>query len=73
VSSKRRQRRKACQGKVRYPSQPDAIAAARRGRTRGHWLLGYRCPHCTAWHIGHPTARIRQAARQAARERRRAA
>jgi hypothetical protein len=73
VSSKRRQRRKACRGKVRYPGQREAAAAARRGRVRGHWLLAYRCPFCTGHHIGHPTYQHRQAARHAARERRRAA
>lgn len=73
MSSKRRRRRKACLGKDRYATPDEAAAAARRGRARGHWLVGYRCPFCTGHHIGHPTARIRQAARHAAHERRRAA
>jgi hypothetical protein len=66
VSSKRRQRRKACIGKVRHDSRATAAAAV-RGR---HWLNAYECPHCTGWHIGHPTARQRQAARIAMSERR---
>ncbi|HEY3718417.1 MAG TPA: hypothetical protein VGL39_28165 [Jatrophihabitantaceae bacterium] len=71
MSSKRRQRRKACLGKVRYPGPNPADAAAQRGAHRGHWLHAYRCPHCTGWHIGHLPARQRQAARDTARERRR--
>ena len=70
VSSKRRQRRKACTGKVRYPAPGPATAAAER-TTRGRYRLNaYHCPHCTGWHIGHPTRGQRHAARTATRERR---
>jgi hypothetical protein len=70
VSSKRRLRRKACHGKVRYDARSTAAAAAKTTTGGRHWLHAYHCPHCTGWHIGHPTGRQRHAARAAIRERR---
>lgn len=63
MASKRAQRRKACTGKRRYETEADArrgIAILRRhGETA--LLTAYRCPHCHAFHFGHPPARVRQA------------
>ncbi len=70
VSSKRRQRRKACQRKVRHDSQAAAANAAKVTTGGRHGPHAYHCPHCTGWHIGHPTGRQRHAARAAIRERR---
>jgi hypothetical protein len=72
VSSKRRQRRKACLRKVRHDSQAAAANAASTTTGGRHWLHAYHCPHCTGWHIGHPTRGQRHAARTAIRERRQA-
>ncbi len=70
MSSKRRQRRKACLRKVRHDSHAAAETTA-KVTTRGrHRLHAYHCPHCTGWHIGHPTGRQRHAARTAIRQRR---
>lgn len=70
MSSKRRQRRKACHGKVRYQARAAAAASAKTTTGGRHWLHAYHCPHCTGWHIGHPTGRQRHAARAVIRERR---
>lgn len=64
MASKRRQRRKACEGKVRYSSSRAAHnEAMRRGRESGHRLNGYKCAFCNGFHIGHPPKRVRQAIR----------
>ena len=70
MSSKRRQRRKACHGKVRYDARASAGAAAKTTTGGRHWLHADHCPHCTGWHIGHPTRGQRRAAHAAIRERR---
>lgn len=65
MSSKRHQRRRACEGKVFYAVQAEAVAAAgalRRSRDGGTWKA-YRCKFCGGWHVGRPTARERQAMR----------
>jgi hypothetical protein len=58
VASKRRIRRKACDGKVRHKDAAGAKIAMRKtahgaaaARTSG--LNAYQCPHCQGWHIGH--------------------
>jgi len=65
MSSKRAQRRKACIRKARHDTRAEATEAA-RVRTAGRfWMHAYPCPHCSGWHIGHPTATQRRAARLA--------
>ena len=55
VSSKRRLRRKACQGKVRHPSRALAelqqYELIRARRVRGP-LNVYRCLFCKGFHVG---------------------
>jgi hypothetical protein len=67
VASKRRLRRRACDGKRRYPSADAARAQLpalyRRLRLRAaaggapgvaeHFFGVYRCEHCGQHHIGH--------------------
>lgn len=65
MSSKRAQRRKACTGKARYGTRVEATEAARVQTAGRFWMHAYPCPHCLGWHIGHPTARQRRAARAA--------
>jgi hypothetical protein len=51
MSSKRRLRRKACQGKIRHATEGVAWCAVRKLGAPG--MHAYRCPHCGAWHVGH--------------------
>lgn len=54
MSSKRRLRRKACQGKQRYNKHEQAAFAAHRVRqSTGEHIHAYLCPHCNGYHIGH--------------------
>lgn len=62
MASKRRLRRNACTGKVRYTTSLDAQhAAAAAGRRTGAWIVAYGCRFCGGHHIGHPPAHVRQA------------
>lgn len=58
MSSKRRLRRKACEGKVRYLTHADACTVLSRLNRRE--LNAYRCPHCGWYHIGHIQAKVRR-------------
>lgn len=62
MASKRRIRRKSCTGKQRYASELDArrgLFGLRRAGIGG--LVPYRCAFCSAFHVGHPPRRVRQA------------
>ena len=62
MASKRHQRRKACEGKVKFSDFATASRAAYSyQRTFGHWMLAYKCDFCSGYHIGHPPRHIRQA------------
>jgi hypothetical protein len=56
MASKRRQRRKQCEGKRRYGTQTEALTAqCNLNRKRG-WsekLSPYRCRFCHGFHFGH--------------------
>jgi hypothetical protein len=39
-------------GKVAFPSKR---AAEGRAKSIGKGLMGYKCPVCRRWHIGHPS------------------
>lgn len=68
MSSKRRIRRKQCEGKVRHASRDAAITAVRQmARRRDVYLVPYRCQFCKGWHIGHPNSAIRNAMREGGR------
>lgn len=53
MSSKRRLRRQACEGKVRYPSVSSAQASAYKQRRLGRYLMPYCCSFCGQWHLDH--------------------
>jgi hypothetical protein len=54
MSSLRRQRQRACEGKVRY-GQARAKRVAHDMREKyQEVLLPYQCKFCGGWHVGHP-------------------
>lgn len=62
MASKRRLRRNACTGKVRFDNASDAQAAATAACRRAHaWIVAYGCRFCGGHHIGHPPKNVRQA------------
>lgn len=64
MASKRRLRRNACTGKVRYATQDQALSALQGfTRTRGWhgYMTPYRCAFCNGFHFGHPPKHVRQA------------
>lgn len=54
MASKRRVRRRSCEGKRQYASANIATASSRRltGVGTGN-LHAYRCKFCRQWHTGH--------------------
>lgn len=56
MASKRRLRRRQCEGKVRHKTKADAWAAIRTMH-RKHGYCGnlqpYPCKFCGGWHVGH--------------------
>lgn len=57
MSSKRRIRRKECDGKKRYDCIAAANSAAWKARCRtGDHIRAYKCPFGHHWHIGHASA-----------------
>lgn len=72
MASKRRERRRSCEGKVAHTTAGEAwreAARLRRLNDGGTWQA-YRCSRCGFWHVGRPNARQRQAmnARRMARQ-----
>lgn len=62
MASKRALRRKTCGRKIRYASQPAALAALialKRKRPEIGYLAPYRCPFCHGFHFGHPPRHVR--------------
>lgn len=56
MASKRRLRRRECEGKARHTERGHAMIALRRlHQMHGHQgqLHVYRCPHCGGFHVGH--------------------
>ena len=58
MASKRRIRRKACEGKIRYENQKDAELARnhvfyKNPKIHHSFLNVYRCKFCGFYHIGH--------------------
>ncbi len=61
MSSKRRLRRSACEGKLRYASSAQARAAIYHQTAKWHGHMStYTCPHCGHVHIGHTPPPHRQ-------------
>lgn len=61
MASKRRIRRRQCDGKKRYATPAEAMVqmqdVIRNGRKKGGWLNVYRCRFCRGYHFGHAPAR----------------
>ena len=65
MASKRRLRRRGCEGKVGHATAGAAELAARKmraARDGGTWAA-YRCPFCGRFHVGRPNADQRRAMR----------
>lgn len=62
MSSKRRIRRKSCDGKHQHEDKTKAIAHKMRlikdGLAQRGELWVYRCEFCNKWHVGHPPAEL---------------
>jgi hypothetical protein len=62
MASKRQERRKSCEGKIKFNSQKDAESASvSYGKTYHVWMTAYHCKFCRKFHIGHPPRRVKQA------------
>ncbi len=62
MASKLHQRRKACEGKVRYSSQEEAGRHAGAATHIYHaYFTAYRCSFCGGFHIGKPPKEVRRA------------
>lgn len=59
MASKRRIRRKMCQGKKRHKDMHGALIAIRLSGHKG--MMPYKCKFCGFFHVGHPPAKIRHA------------
>lgn len=57
MSSKRRLRRNACDGKTRHATEQAARAAIgsllRSAKSPIGYINAYRCEFCSGWHTGH--------------------
>ncbi len=58
MSSKRRIRRKSCEGKRRHKTHEDAMKEL-RGCSVKTGLRIYKCQFCHHYHVGHMSARAR--------------
>jgi len=62
MSSKRHQRRKACDGKEQHSNQAGAVRHLISLKHKGDYgLITYKCPFGNHWHVGHPPRKVRQA------------
>jgi hypothetical protein len=59
MASKRRLRRRACEGKVRHTDLGAAMAhkKALLKKVGGHAIGAYRCKFCKGWHVGRRSIR----------------
>lgn len=67
MSSKRRIRRKSCEGKRRHKTHDDAVKEMCEGRIR-EGLTVYKCRFCHQYHVGHKTKAARRATMQSRRK-----
>lgn len=62
MASKRRIRRKMCDGKHKYKDGVTAREGAREAiRRTGHRIGAYKCQFCKQWHMGHTPSSVRRA------------
>ncbi len=57
MASKRHQRRRSCESKVRHP---DEQSAQKHAHSLKEFSLAYSCPFCHGWHVGRPDKKKRQ-------------
>lgn len=59
MASRRRVRRKSCEGKRRHTTYANAMVAVRESKRAGFDgdLRCYPCSRCRYWHVGHPKHR----------------
>jgi hypothetical protein len=59
MASKRRIRRRQCEGKVRHETLPDALRHSRSlsAHEGGSRIAAYRCQFCGGFHVGHSSMR----------------
>lgn len=57
MSSKRGVRRKACEGKIKYPDSASAKKVIWYMKHKDGWLNVYKCKFCHCYHIGHAPKR----------------
>lgn len=61
MASKRRLRRKACGSKLRHPTMPDAMLAAKLSSKKfNQRLSAYKCQYCGGFHVGHTPKSIKR-------------
>lgn len=60
MASKRRLRKRQCEGKIRYTTMEQAIAQAKNLRRRSGIVYdAYKCPHaCGGFHVGRRTDKV---------------
>jgi hypothetical protein len=61
MSSRRAERRRACERKAQYVTSLEASIRARALRRQRIGVFPYKCPFCPHWHVGHLPKRKRQA------------
>lgn len=60
MASKRRLRRRSCEGKVQHKTEEAARKHAYSLKSVGQYH-GYKCNFCKCWHVGRPTKEAKQA------------
>lgn len=62
MSSKRKIRRKSCDGKQKHDTRTEAVnhkmTLVRKGIPLETKLWTYLCSFCKKWHVGHPPAKL---------------
>lgn len=59
MSSKRRLRRKQCEGKRKFADAQEATAFMKATYSASEKIMTYHCNFCGGWHIGHLRRRDR--------------
>lgn len=62
MASKRRLRRRGCEGKRSYVGQADAVkvAGGMCAQLGGYPFRAYKCNFCNHWHVGTPPKNVLQ-------------
>ena len=61
MASKRRLRRKACDGKIKHATMQDAMLAAKLSSKKFNGRISaYKCQYCGSFHVGHTPKAIKR-------------